>query len=285
VTVLADVPLKDENATTPTNEEINVLLPFSVKGILFEELRSSITNPEEFRKLYENISDQVVKHYGVAGRTKAMESVLGDLAAIKFEIEDYAAASMYFSRMANTFAQDRWGFVELTLLKMYAQCQKKLGREKEHIGALLDIVAKCCARLRMTRSNGMRTSAIGRSGGNWLDDEAFETTGFLTELLEALDEAHDEIVVPLAKYFGDVSIDPLVRHYEDRDGFRLQMQFRHLLEDEVTIDRAKARLVSTAPIHTKEIWLEAANVVHLRQGVAQITLDSNVRQTPQGLLH
>ena len=61
------------------------------------------------------------------------------------ELGDFAAAAMYFGRMASLFAETRWNTVETTMLKMYAQCLKKLNRKDEYLRTLLDLLAKSAA--------------------------------------------------------------------------------------------------------------------------------------------
>lgn len=80
----------------------------------------------------------------------------------------------------------------------------------------------------------------------------------------------------MAKYFSDVVVDPYVRHYDDKDGFQVRLQFRHILEDEVEIKTAKVRLVCANASQGKDIWLESTEPMRLRKGLNRVWLGCNV---------
>ncbi|OCK77953.1 TMEM1 family protein-like protein [Lepidopterella palustris CBS 459.81] len=252
-------------------------------GLCEAALIAASSSVEQFRALYERLSDLSVKHYMAAGQSKSAESILGDLAALKFELGDYAAAAMYFHRMAPLFAENRWNYVETTMLKMYAQCLKKLNRKDEYVRTLLDLLAKSAAErktIRLARASLQGTSIAERiersKTSGWLDDDKVDTAGFLTELIDYSNRLPYDVTVPMSKYFGDITVEPYVRHYDDKDGFQLRLQFRHLLEDDIVIQKARVRLISAVSGHSKEIWLESENAMNLRRGMARTWLNSNI---------
>ncbi|OCL12691.1 hypothetical protein AOQ84DRAFT_385930 [Glonium stellatum] len=262
---------KPRKATTP------------IYGLCEATLANAVSSLDQFRAMYERLSDLSVKHYVVAGQAKSGERILGDLAALKFELGDFAAAAMYFSRMAPLFAENRWNFVETTMLKMYAQCLKKLNRKDEYVRTLLDLLSKSAARSKSIRLH--RTSVHSKSSAEasasvatlgWLDDDRVETLGFFEELITYSEQLPYNITVPMSKYFGDIGVEPYVRHYDNKDGFQLRLQFRHLLEDDIVIQKARVRLLHTSSSQGKDIWLENEDPVHLRKGFIKTWLSSNV---------
>jgi hypothetical protein len=202
------------------------------------------------------------------------------------ELGDYAAAAMYFSRMAPQFADTRWNFVETTMLKMYAQCLKKLNRKDEYTRTLLDLLAKSAAKkktIRVSRKSFQTRhlpADTSQSTFNWLDDDEANTHGLFNELLSYSEQLPYDITVPMSKYFGDIVVEPYVRHYEDRDGFQLRLQVRHLLEDDIVIEKARVHLLHVTPGQGKEMWVDLEDTMIVKKGLFRVWLDSNVSRHP-----
>jgi hypothetical protein len=199
------------------------------------------------------------------------------------ELGDYAAAAMYFGRMASLFAETRWNTVETTMLKMYAQCLKKLNRKDEYIRTLLDLLAKSAASRLSMRSSSKRASTMATNTlpKDWLDDDNVDTTGVFAQLISYSHQLPKDKNAPMAKYFSDIVVEPYVRHFDDKDGFQLRLQFRHILEDDIELDQAKIRLISATSAQGKEIWLESSKITTVAKGLCRLWLSSNVRTCHQ----
>jgi hypothetical protein len=189
---------------------------------------------------------------------------------------------MYFGRMASLFAESRWNTVETTMLKMYARCLKKLNRKDEYVRTLLDLLAKSAASRMSFKTTSKRASAndISDMPRDWLNDDKVDTTGVFGELINYSQQLPYDVTVQMSKYFGDTSVEPHVRHYDDKDGFQLRLQFRHVLEDEVEIKAVKIRLVSANSTTGKDIWLESSGPMQLQKGLSRLWLGCNVSSTP-----
>lgn len=185
---------------------------------------------------------------------------------------------MYFGRMASLFAESRWNTVETTMLKMHAHCLKKLNRKDEYVRTLLDLLAKSAASRMSFQTTSRRASAndISDMPRDWLNDDKVNTSGIFTELVEFSQQLPYDVTVQMPKYFGDISVVPYVRHYDDKDGFQLRLQFRHVLEDNIEIKAAKVRLVSADSTQAKDIWLESSEPTQLQKGLARIWVGCNV---------
>lgn len=186
---------------------------------------------------------------------------------------------MYFGRMASTFGESGWNTVETTLLKMYAQCLKKLNRRDEFVRTLLEVLAKsaaCKNSLRTHKKGGVLTDSHQKPK-DWLNDDQVNTRGIFSELVDYSQQLPYDVTVQMAKYFNDIVVEPYVRHFDDKDGFQLRLQFRHLLEDEVEVDQAKVHLVDTTSGQGKEVWLEGTEVTQVKKGICRLWLSSNVR--------
>lgn len=194
------------------------------------------------------------------------------------ELGDFAAAAMYFGRMASLFAESRWNTVETAMLKMHARCLKKLNRKDEYVRTLLDLLAKSAASRMSLRSSSKRDSVDETSGSAkyWLNDDKVDSKGVFAELIDYSQQLPYDVTVQMPKYFDDITVEPYVRHYDDKDGFQLRLQFRHLLEDEIEIKAAKVRLVSANSLQGKDIWLEELKPMRLKKGLTRIWLGCKV---------
>lgn len=194
---------------------------------------------------------------------------------------------MYFGRMATTFAEARWNTVESVMLQLHAKCLKKLNRKDEYVRTLLDLLSKSAAsKVSPTFSSGRaEPTALSSLSSGWLDDDKVDTAGIFSELIDYSQQLPYDVTAPMAKYFGDIVVDPYVRHYDDKDGFQLLLSFRHVFEDSVDIKAAKVRLVSTDSDQGKDIWLESSKPTTLKKGLIRVSLDCNVRRTMRTLQH
>ncbi|KAF1965893.1 hypothetical protein BU23DRAFT_518972 [Bimuria novae-zelandiae CBS 107.79] len=278
-----DVDLDEKDSSDEEETQSDKPTPAShVIGISSPALKDGTSGIDRFRQFYETLSDLIVKHYMAAGLTKASEGVLGDLAALRFELGDFAAAAMYFGRMASTFGETGWNTVETTMLKMYAQCLKKLNRKDEFVRTLLEVLAKSAASKRSLtthKEGGDPNKKTPHLPRDWLNDDQVNTSGTLSELVDYSQQLPYDVNVQMAKYFNDVVVEPYVRHFDDKDGFQLRLQFRHLLEDDFDFDQAKVRLIDATSAQGKDIWLESRETARVKKGICRIWLGSNVNTT------
>jgi hypothetical protein len=179
--------------------------------------------------------------------------------------------------MASYFAKSRWNTVEATMLKMHARCLKKLNRKDEYVRTVLDLLAKSAAsRMASKKSKQTNTKDITGDSHEWLNDDNVDTNDVFHEIVGYSQQLPYDVTVQMAKYFGDISVEPYVRHYDDKDGFQLRLQFRHLLEDEIEIQAAKIRLVSAVSNQAKDVWLEETGAVQLKKGLNRMWVGCNV---------
>lgn len=161
------------------------------------------------------------------------------------------------------------------MLKMHARCLKKLNRKDEYVRTVLDLLAKSSASRMASKSSSKRIDATGDSH-EWLNDDNVDTTDVLHEIVGYSQQLPYDVTVQMAKYFSDISVEPYVRHYEDKDGFQLRLQFRHLLEDEIEIRAAKIRLVSSVSNQAKDVWLEETGTIQVKKGLNRMWIGCNV---------
>ncbi|KAJ8115542.1 hypothetical protein OPT61_g2839 [Boeremia exigua] len=283
----------EENAGDTTNAKETASPVGATSGVSATALVSASASLDHFRQFYETLSDQIFQHYRAAGQVKSAESVTGDLAALRYELGDFRAAAMYFGSMAgitskgspdaslSLFAKSRWNTVVATMLKMYARCLRKLNRKDEYIRTLLDLLARSSASRTSFGSVSKRVSDddVSSMPSDWLNDDKVDTGGVLSELVNYSQQLPYDVSVQMADYFTDIAVEPYLRHYEDKDGFQLRLQFRHILEDEIEVRAAKVRLVSATSTTAKDIWLETPESLTIKKGLTRVWLGSNINTT------
>ncbi|KAF1982161.1 hypothetical protein K402DRAFT_424748 [Aulographum hederae CBS 113979] len=285
---LSDVNLDEDSEPQSESEDVEKHedsndSDYSSEGLSSSGLSKASSSLDDFRSAYEVLSDAAVRHYLISGRTRSAERLMGDLAVLKFDMGDYAAAATFFGRVGTVYAEQKWNQVETAMLRMHAQCLKELHRKDEYIRVLLQLLAKSAARAKSKIDLRVRLpSAAADESENprdlyrWLDDDSINTDGVLNELVTFSDELPYDIPTPMLDYFADVVVEPFIRHFDDRDGFMFRLRFRHLLDDDLVIDQARVRLVSTSPGQNREIWVESNEPCTVKQGVTKVWLKSNV---------
>ncbi|KAF2826567.1 TMEM1 family protein-like protein [Ophiobolus disseminans] len=273
IDIESDEQIKQE--AEPARPSKTTKLDTPTAGILAGALAHAVSTLEQFRQSYEALSDLIVKHYMAAGQNKSAESVLGDLAALRFELGDFAAAAMYFGRMASLFAESRWNTAETTMLMMHSRCLRKLNRKDEYVRTLLDLLAKSAAS-RMSFAARTDSKDISNMPPDWYNDDKVDTSNVFNELLEFSQQLPYDVTVPMSKYFGDVFVEPYLHHHVGSDGFQLRLQLQHVLEDDITLKVSRLRLTPAESNQGKEIWLESAEPTKLKKGLNHIWLACNI---------
>ncbi|KAI9785522.1 MAG: hypothetical protein M1839_009263 [Geoglossum umbratile] len=244
-------------------------------------LKSALEARDPFYNLYENLTDQALRHYTVANRVKSAEIVMADFAALKFHLGDYAAAAARFHHMAPFYAEGGWGLIETSMLIMYANCLKELKRNDEYVSAILQLLAKAVAReKRLVSRRGRKDIVVSRQNldlepESCFDGDVVTTSGYVQDLVTLSKGLSLEITVQMSEYFDDVHVEPYPKHLPDRDGFQLQLRIRHILEDDLEIRGAKVRIVGIAGGQGREIWLESTSGFVMKRGLSRVWVESN----------
>ena len=173
--------------------------------------------------------------------------------------------------------QGTWTYLHSEMLRAYAKCLKELHRRDEYMRVMLSLLSKVVVRQRAHSLPKIRATQSASSLA-WLDDEAVDVAGVLSEVALYSQDMPYNFTTPISDFFGDIRVSQEVVHYDEKDGFSLDVQFRHLLEDSVKLDRVRLRL-SSAKEFGLEIWLQSEAHVDLEQGLVKLRLHSNVSFT------
>lgn len=211
------------------------------------------------------------------------------------------------------------------MLELYAQCLKKLNRTDEYVQTLLLILANIVisARKRITEvfaeegiltvdeprwrdakrpSASHSTTSLVTTIATGAENDGSGSDGLLEELITCSEGLSDAIHVPFSKYFGGVTVNGVIHHSLNRDGFRLQLRFLHVLKDEIAFDKvrlhvsegssagrdnASSKFVGDSPgrSHNREFWLENVDEEErVEKGVNTIWVEANVSTIPHNVL-
>jgi hypothetical protein len=272
-----DMKVVDLNGPTSSQEEDMVSvapLPPSFHGISGELLCTALDNRDYFYRLYESLTDKALRHFTVANCYHSVQSSMADLAVLKYHLKDYPAASSYFYRMAPFYGENGWADIELSMLVLYEDCLKKLGRKEEHVRVALKLISK----IAMVENERVRSkSAIKLSRMNNVDEVAIKPTALsLEKLLQITKTLDHEVQVPLQNFVGRIEIDGTPKYHPEKDSYALQVRLRYLLPEELNIETAKIKISPIGSEITRELWLEAQGPLLLKPGIVTFFVHSNV---------
>ncbi|KAK3719708.1 hypothetical protein LTR37_004245 [Vermiconidia calcicola] len=249
-------PNTKQEKTQRAREESKYLAP---------PLELALRSRDTFHETYERLSDMAMRYYLAATQSKRAESIMGDLAIVKYQQSDYGYAASYFQHVLPFYAEEGWSLMEVEALRMHAMCLKELDRKREYVVTLLALVAKACGWRRAQRLSTFRTPTF---------DEMAHVAGVLPDVLAFSDNLDAVVSNPAEAYFSDIELEREVLHYKDKDGFALHLRFRHLLDDELELDEINARLVHVDDQNT-DIWL-SSSAITLTRGINEVRLESFV---------
>jgi hypothetical protein len=155
------------------------------------------------------------------------------------------------------------------MLRIYAKCLKDLHRRDEYMRVMLSLLGKVVAR-RTTRE-----LPRVRSASAWLDEETVDVSGVLGELVSFSEELPYNFTAPMSDFFAEIDVNPEVVLHSDKDGFGLNICLKHLLDDDLTVDRVRLRLVLASDA-SQEILLQSDGPLELKRGLAKLKVHSNV---------
>nr|POE53403.1 trafficking protein particle complex subunit 10 [Quercus suber] len=250
----------------PTDEQPRDTV--AVSFLLAPVLVSALESEANFHANYEYLSDLVMRHYAVATQVKTVQAIIADLAMLKYQQRNWDAAASYFQHVLPTFNNEGWSLAQTEMQRAYCKCLKALDRKEEYVNVSLDLLAR-------TGSMSMGESSSISRGGKYCGIHLNEHAGVLTDVLKVSAGLSNEITRPMDEIFEDVRLEREVKHFANKDGFALDLDFRHRLDDTIKIDQIAARLVGLDdPSH--EIWLASPGAVELVPGKVQVELQASV---------
>lgn len=270
-----EVSLDDDETPKPSDESRSAP---TLSGVELPSLTAALRSRKSFRLHYEALTDSMYRHHITANRTYSAQMALADMALLRFRQSDYGVAASYFHQITPFYGSKRWIVLEGVMLELYARCLRELKRTEEYTRVILRLLAKF----------GLYTQSYLSPRQKTLDASAIfaEKTlasQYVEELFEMASTLQKEVPAPLTDFFADLEVNPAIIHYEDKDGFQLQLSIRFLLGKKIDIDSMKIRLVSGGSGQTSEHWIEAPTKTTIKSSPTKILVDSAVRSPVERL--
>lgn len=251
---MTDVSL-DEDADAGQREDAKANDISTMPTPAFAE---SLADEQAFQSTFETLSDTAVKLYFVATHQKSAETVMGDIAILRYQQDDFVNAAKYFEHVLPLYSSDGWSLMEAQATSILLRSLRELDRKQDFITNVVKFLTKV-AQGRIAQSQSIK------------DDTS--DTGYLDQLLEVSSGTKEETKIPLIDFFADTELDHNFDHFDARDGFKYRMRFRHVLSDELDLDEVSVRLVNVDdPL--MEIWLNTSEPLTSKTGMVEVELES-----------
>jgi hypothetical protein len=263
---MTEVSLDGETEEKPKGES---LVPNPLFGINLLELRTALRSRKAFRSHYEQLTDLVYRHYIMANRTYSAQTALADMALLRYRQNDYTAAASYFHQIIPFYGTKNWILLEGIMLEMYARCLEELKRSEEYVRTMLRLLAKFAV-----HTHSGLTAREKTLDASSIFTEQSPVSGYVEKLFEASGTLQKEVSAPFADFFADLEVKPIIIHYDDKDGFQMQLSLRFLLGKRIEIDSMKVRLVSAIGPHSNEHWIETATKAIIKSSPTKVLVDS-----------
>ena len=135
---MQDVSLED-NDNAGVNEVSE--MPFTTKGLQNPQLRAGVSTAEDFKILFNALTDQAYRHFLASNKSKSAESLLADVAIQKYRAQDYSTAAPLFRRLTAFYESESWSILTGVLLELYAKSTKQLKNGPEYVSSLIQLLA------------------------------------------------------------------------------------------------------------------------------------------------
>jgi hypothetical protein len=270
---MEEVSLDDETPSSqePQNEPQDLPPALRMAGVDLPVLSDVLRAREQFYLLIEECTDQMFRHYDAASRTRSAKTALAEIAVLKFRQEDFETAAVFFRKIAPFYENCQWPTLEGTILELYTRCLKRLEQTDDFVRILLRLLSQYASYIQSGLSTRQKSSLA--SSDLVVQSNAH---GYLEELFDASAKLTKELNVPLSSFFGDIDVDPEIKHYSDRDGFQMQLKLRFLLGDVINIESVKVRLVNASGLLSHEVWLERTEEVVIKSSASKLLVGSTV---------
>ncbi|GAB7333130.1 hypothetical protein MBLNU13_g04797t3 [Cladosporium sp. NU13] len=227
---------------------------------LTAKLAVALADSPSFLTTFENLSTLAVRLYTAATHAKSAETIMGDIAMLKFQQCDFTEAARYFEYVLPLYASDSWSLQEARVVRDLAECFKQLNRKGDYAQVVLNILKKVARR----RIDGKKGSG----------DAEVSAEEYLKQLVTASADLPTDLDARMDDFFDDIELGREIGLLEDKDGFSYQFGFRHVLDDLITFDEISVKLVRVDDPQT-EIVVTKTAPLEVQTGSVHVELESN----------
>lgn len=242
---------EDRNNASESSQPSNALTP---------KLVVSLADLASFLSTFEDLSTLAVRLYTAATHAKSAETIMGDIAMLKFQQRDFTAAARYFEYVLPLYASDSWGLQEARVVRDLATCLKQLNRKGDYAQVILNTLKKAAGR----RIGGKRGS----------DDAVISAEKYLSQLVAASADLPADLDANMNDFFDDIELGREIELLDGKDGFSYRFSFRHVLDDDITLDEISVRLARVDDPQT-EIIVTRTAPLDIQTGVVYVELESS----------
>lgn len=240
-------------------------------------LQTAFLSKNNFYLLFEIFTDQMFRHYVAANQSRSAKAAMMDVAVLRFRQKDFENASFFFRQVVPFYEGSHWVSIEGAILELYARCLKELDRTDEFVRIMLRLLSQYASHTQSCLSPRQKAfvAASDTSVGS-------NVSPYVEALLQASKNLAKEVNVPLSSFFGDLVVEPEIKHYEDKDGFKMHFRLRFLLDKDIAAESIKVRLVGATGTLSNEVWLENTEDIIIKPRTSRLSVDSSVSRNITG---
>jgi hypothetical protein len=240
-------------------------------ALLSPNLKGALTSEAAFQKQFESLTDSALRHFLSATQNKSAERLMGDIALLKCQQENYLLAAAYFERIVPLYSADCWDMMENRAVMNYAKCLKHLQRHELYVSTLLDLSAKLVHRDMDDSKPRTRPKS---NTTHTLNKQLLDASELWREAVDASAHLDKEMTQPHGALFAELRVHREILHDDNSDGWGIQLQMCHMLDTAIGFDEVKLRLVSIDD-STQDIWLKSIGPIELTAGQNTIKLQTS----------
>lgn len=191
-----------------------------------------------FQAEFEYLTDFALRHFLAATQNKSAERLMGDIAILKCQQEDFLLGAAYFERILPLYSADGWSLMEGKAITLYALCLKQLKRYELYITTILDLATKLYAK------SAKFTSTDPSHSGQATAADALSPADMLRDAVHASENLEKEVSRPLQDFFEDVKVNRQILHSGKSDTWAIQLGLQSTHDSRLHFDELSVHLIS-----------------------------------------
>ena len=230
---------------SPTNTESQLLC-------LDSAILMQASSSDAFNNLYLLLSACAGRLFDLAGQHRALSQVLTELAVHAYSSGQKSLAASYLGKFLDVDLDGGVAFRQSFAGVLYAECLNATESPNRY--------AQCHLAC-------MQTFAA---------QESVDMTRYYFERLLEVATLIDPVTVSMSSIIKIQSIDKVISHFDDRDGFRLSLQFRSNVQLSLVADEMNLVVSSAGQSDPEHVRLTGPQELHLESKTGMLIFSSNV---------
>ncbi|KAL8720330.1 MAG: hypothetical protein Q9225_002792 [Loekoesia sp. 1 TL-2023] len=166
--------------------------------------------------------------------------------------------------LATFYHNNDWTRLETPMLDLYAQTLKLIDRKEDFCRVGLHLLAKTTSRERLSYVSAAEGAA----------QEILDLGHYLQDILSVSKSLARPLSAPLHHYFGGITLDPYIHHYEERDGFYMLLKLQNQMSKALAAHEVQVKIVNVNEEQPCVIWLRTAIPELLQPGINEILVQT-----------